>query len=504
MSISRKVELIFGTIILIMVGSFFYVSHYINTTVNDMKLFNRADRMLEDTLQVRRHEKNFILRGRLGYAELASTYLVELTHDIEHYRIYAYRKGDINVLNELAGQVKTFQKGFDDYVLAYKDAQVRPESQLLISSGRKILNLCQLLRDESSASIDVYLDNILRGKIIVLLLLSLVSLFAFWLTSRRITQPIKKLQRLCQEVGKEALLNTGQMKLVDSVVTEINSHDEIGELARVYREMLVRYNNSSLQLQQKIKEVEDLYHLKSEFTSMVTHELRTPLAPIKEGIDLVLDGSVGEITKQQAEFLLIAKRNVDRLARLINDVLDFSKLSAKKAQLKKEKVSINEIIFSLVTIFRLVVEKKGLFIITQLNATQGLIIELDSDRINQVLTNLIDNAVKFTDKGGIVIKTSLEDGNRYVKVCVEDTGVGIEKQDVQKLFHSFSQLGDRNSRRTGGTGLGLAISKEIIEQMGGKIWVESGIGKGSLFCFTVPLNTDKEGEKNGSRQDINS
>ena len=247
-----------------------------------------------------------------------------------------------------------------------------------------------------------------------------------------------------------------------------------------------------------------MYHLKSEFTSMVTHELRTPLAPIKEGIDLVLDGSVGPISKQQEEFLLIAKRNVDRLARLINDVLDFSKLSAKKAQLKKERVSINEIIFSLVTIFRLVVEKKGLFIITQLNSTQGLIIELDSDRINQVLTNLLDNAIKFTDKGGIVIKTSLEDNGQYVKVCIEDTGTGIEKQDIQRLFHSFSQLGDRNSRRTGGTGLGLAISKEIIEQLGGRIWVESEYGKGSLFCFTLPLNTEKEGEKNEPRQDINS
>lgn len=486
MSIARKVEIIFGIILVLLCFSFLYVNYYLNIMVKDMRLFTIADNMSEDILQVRRHEKNFILRGEPLYADLTRNYLSDFLSGTAEYRKSAYRKTDLERLDELLAQFKIYQQAFNQYAENYKSSKDRPESPILITSGRNILSSCEVLKYESSYSIMQYLNNIVGGKFILLLLFVLMSLSALWFTYSTIVSPIKKLQQLCQTAGRQALLDSAGLRLVDNVLKDINSRDEIGELARAYREMLIRHNNAALSLQQKMKEIEAIYNLKSSFTSMVSHELRTPLAPIKEGIELVLDGSAGKINNEQKEFLEIAKRNVDRLTHLINDVLDFSKLSAKKVELNLENSSINEIIESVVTIYKLVIEKKGLYIVTELQATRTILMRLDPDRINQVLTNLIANAVKFSDRGGITIKTSLEDNSRFVRVSVTDTGIGIRKEDICRLFQPFIQVSNGSTRKIGGTGLGLAICKEIVEQSGGRIWVDSEFGKGSTFSFILP------------------
>lgn len=240
-------------------------------------------------------------------------------------------------------------------------------------------------------------------------------------------------------------------------------------------------------LQEKMQEIECLYKVKSEFIQKVSHELRTPLAAMKDSIDLVYDGSIGKINEEQKEFLSIAKKNVDRLSRLINDVLDFSKLSSHKMKIRIDDVDLNELIESVVNINKLVIENQGLSINTNLTATRGLVLKIDADSLNQVLTNLINNAVKFTDKGAIRISTELEKGGKFVKVCVEDQGIGISQADIPKLFQPFVQVGAIPEKKKGGTGLGLVICKEIIEQSGGKIWVESEFKKGSRFYFSLPI-----------------
>jgi len=242
-----------------------------------------------------------------------------------------------------------------------------------------------------------------------------------------------------------------------------------------------------IDLQGKMQEIESLYKVKSEFVQKVSHELRTPLAAMKESIDLVFDGSVGQINKEQKEFLGIAKKNVDRLSRLINDVLDFSKLSSHKVKIKTESFLLNELIESVVNINRLVIEKQGLSVTMDLASTKGLVLKVDADSLNQVLTNLIDNAIKFTDKGAIKIFTEFREGDASVKVCVEDKGIGILKEDIPKIFQPFIQVGENSGKKKGGTGLGLVICKEIIEQLGGKIWVESVFKKGSRFYFSLPV-----------------
>ncbi|MDD4900191.1 MAG: PAS domain S-box protein [Candidatus Omnitrophica bacterium] len=233
--------------------------------------------------------------------------------------------------------------------------------------------------------------------------------------------------------------------------------------------------------QDKIKEAAEI---KSKFTSMVSHELRTPLTAIKEGISLVVDGSTGPLNSEQKDFLGIVKRNVDRLGRLINEVLDFQKLEAGKLEFIMQLNQVNEVAREVFRTMEPLAKNKGLELVIETDENLPKI-EFDKDRITQVLTNIVNNSFKFTEKGGIKISTARQ--NENILVCVKDTGMGIKEEDFSKLFHSFEQLAKEKERKPGGTGLGLAISKAIIERHEGKIWAESEFGKGTTFCFTLPI-----------------
>ncbi|MDD4954666.1 MAG: PAS domain S-box protein [Candidatus Omnitrophica bacterium] len=224
--------------------------------------------------------------------------------------------------------------------------------------------------------------------------------------------------------------------------------------------------------------------LKSHFTSMVSHELRTPLTAIKESISIVMDGTAGSLNDDQKNFLEMSRRNVDRLARLINDVLDYQKLESGKFEFHFLENDINEVIREVEKIMVSVAKDKGLDIVLKLEEDLPKI-QCDRDKIVQVLANLINNAIKFTEKGGITISSAKLDN--IVEIKVEDTGIGIKKEDLPRLFKAFEQLEAGKDRKTGSTGLGLAISKEIIERHKGEIWAESEIGRGSVFHFTLPV-----------------
>jgi len=223
---------------------------------------------------------------------------------------------------------------------------------------------------------------------------------------------------------------------------------------------------------------------KSQFISMVSHELRTPLTGIKEGISIVLDGSAGEVNKDQKEFLDLAKRNVDRLSRLINDVLDYQKLEAGKMVFSLKENDVNLLVDEVIRIMSPVAKSKNLYI--EAHIAEGLPNAIfDKDKITQVLINLVNNAIKFTDAGGIVISASQE--GESILFSVKDTGLGIKKEDISKLFKGFSQLEAGRERKKGSTGLGLAISQKIVKEHKGEIWVESEPGKGSDFKFRMPI-----------------
>ncbi|HOW59164.1 MAG TPA: PAS domain S-box protein [Candidatus Omnitrophota bacterium] len=231
-------------------------------------------------------------------------------------------------------------------------------------------------------------------------------------------------------------------------------------------------------------ELRETMAMKAEFISIVSHELRTPLTPIKEGASLILEGVAGEINEKQRHLLTIVKISADRLHRLIDDVLDFQKLESNKMPFFIQKNDLSEVIHEVYMTMVLMTQQKGLDFVPEIEPDLPKI-NFDRDKIAQVLTNLINNAIKFTEQGRIRVKAKYEDNMAHV--TVEDTGPGIRHEDISKLFRSFQQLETAREKKIGGTGLGLAICKDIIQRHNGKIWVESEFGKGSAFHFVLPV-----------------
>jgi PAS domain S-box-containing protein len=236
--------------------------------------------------------------------------------------------------------------------------------------------------------------------------------------------------------------------------------------------------------------LKEMEKIKDDFINTVSHELRTPLTIIKESINIVLKEYAGPLNDDQKNSLMIGKKNVDRLARLINDVLDIQKLQFNGFSMDFRSEDINQLVLDAKTNMFSIVTDKGLSF--ELELTPNLPpVWVDHDRIMQVFTNLINNAVKFTSQGFIRIKTGLWE-ERYVKVTIQDSGIGISQGNTEKLFKRFSQIAPIDKQNKAGTGLGLAICKEIIEKHLGKIWVESVVGNGSSFCFTLLLTLKTE------------
>jgi len=270
-------------------------------------------------------------------------------------------------------------------------------------------------------------------------------------------------------------------ELKEIIRKAIKHYDLVLENQRLFEESKTR----NIELQQLNNQLMAMFEKQKEFNSTVSHELRTPLASMKMALDIILSGSAGPLTADQTDFLTRAKNNVDRLNRLINDVLDLSKLESSNLKLKIESNDLNEIIKDTTETQKLVAQKKGLGFNADLDAAIPKI-PCDKDKLHQVITNLVSNAIKFTPQGEITVSTKLFKEANHVEVRVKDTGPGIAEEDLPRLFQKFQQL-EAKEKRVDGTGLGLAICKEIIKNHGGKIWAESKLGEGSQFCFNLPV-----------------
>ena len=225
--------------------------------------------------------------------------------------------------------------------------------------------------------------------------------------------------------------------------------------------------------------------LKSDFLAVVSHELRIPLSAIKESMNLVLEGVTGTINDSQKNLLTVAKNEIERLNRIISEVLDVSRMEAGRLKLKRARLDLAELVRSIEFAYRPLADKKSVSLFVELAPALPDAIA-DSDRVRQVFSNLLSNALKFTSQGGSVkIKCSAH-GDNLIECSIEDTGCGMPSDSLGKLFGKFEQLGVEEDKRRGGAGLGLYISKTIVEAMGGTIWAQSQEGKGSTFSFTLP------------------
>jgi len=230
---------------------------------------------------------------------------------------------------------------------------------------------------------------------------------------------------------------------------------------------------------------------KSQFLANMSHELRTPLNAILGYTELILDEIYGEVPEQLRDVLERVQQGGHHLLDLINDVLDISKMEAGQLTLSLNEYSMAEVVYTVSTAVESLATEKGLGLTVELapELPQG---KGDERRLAQVLLNLVGNAIKFTDAGKVQIQVTTTDG--VFTVAVADTGPGIAEADQQTIFEEFQQADSSSTRLKGGTGLGLAIVKRIVEMHGGRVWVESSLGKGSTFWFTLPVRVEPHKE----------
>jgi signal transduction histidine kinase len=228
-----------------------------------------------------------------------------------------------------------------------------------------------------------------------------------------------------------------------------------------------------------------LEQMKSDFVANVSHEIRSPMAPMKESLAIVLEGIAGPVTEKQKKFLQILDNNMERLLRLINDLLDMSKIEAGKIELDRKPNKIGAVLHDAVDGLSMYASGKNIHLLLE-DISKMPELNFDRDRIMQVVINLINNALKFTPGGGRVSVSARPVQDGFYEVSVADTGPGMSKEDMAGLFDKYRQLAVQSKVK--GTGLGLAISKAIVEMHGGKIWAESEKGRGSVFRFTLPMN----------------
>jgi CheY-like chemotaxis protein len=250
---------------------------------------------------------------------------------------------------------------------------------------------------------------------------------------------------------------------------------------------MVLVDKRTYELQSAKELAEAATRAKGDFVANMSHEIRTPLNGVMGMLDLIAQS---ELTGDQKQLLTMAQDSANSLLVVINDVLDFSKIEAGKLVFDIQEFDLAEIVADAVRTMALRAHQKGLELAYQVDPTIPQFLKGDAGRIKQVLTNLIGNAIKFTERGEVVLRASAEQmlGEAiYLHFAVSDTGIGVPPEKQQLIFEAFSQADASTTRKFGGTGLGLAICSRIVELMGGKIWIESNAGRGSTFAFTAKL-----------------
>jgi signal transduction histidine kinase len=252
------------------------------------------------------------------------------------------------------------------------------------------------------------------------------------------------------------------------------------ENARLFREIA-----------DKSRLLEAASRLKSEFLANMSHELRTPLNAILGFSEVLAERMFGEVNDKQAEYLQDILSSGRHLLSLINDILDLSKVEAGRLELELGRFHLPTALDNALPLVRERATRHGITLTQTVDAAVGDIVA-DERKVKQILLNLLSNAVKFTPEGGRVgVTVTAADG--VVTIAVSDTGIGIAPEDQAAIFEEFRQVGREDARKQEGTGLGLTLAKKFVELHGGRIWVESHVGQGSTFSFTLPIRCDETG-----------
>jgi signal transduction histidine kinase len=257
--------------------------------------------------------------------------------------------------------------------------------------------------------------------------------------------------------------------------------------AAIQAAMAIQNSLLFVEVKDKNAALERVNNLKSQFLATVTHELRTPLHSIISYGALILEGFVeGELTAEQEEYIQFIVHRAEDLSRLVDDMLDLSKIEADRLEVKVEPLALESSLTEAVNQLRPMANNKGLYLTLEMDDSLPLVMA-DSHRIRQVVINLVSNALKFTEKGGVTIRCTLLERFDMLHISVNDTGIGISPAALDYIFEAFRQADGSTTRQFGGTGLGLTIARKLIELQGGEVSVESVVRQGSTFSFTLPV-----------------
>ena len=343
--------------------------------------------------------------------------------------------------------------------------------------------------------------NLFTSLLLVVASLVITALMALRL-SRTINDPLRAIQQSVNQLKDgqlEVRLPTLGSPEMDQVAAGINrmaealhnAHEElqhsVDQATEDVRQNLETIEIQNIELDLARKEALEASRIKSEFLANMSHEIRTPLNGIL-GFTGLLQKS--ELTPRQQDYLGTIEKSAESLLGIINEVLDFSKIEAGKLVLEHMPFNLRDLIQDCLTILAPAAHSKGLELVSLIYRDTPLALRGDPQRLKQVLTNLVGNAIKFTREGTIAVRAMIEDENddhAQLRISVQDTGVGLSSDDLRALFQAFSQVDNSLARQTGGTGLGLVISKRLIEQMGGEIGVDSNPGRGSEFWISLTL-----------------
>jgi signal transduction histidine kinase len=454
---------------------------------------SRAKKLQELVLSMEESEKKFIVLKEEEYRKVFADSAREFAATLNSLGALVNDPGVVDQIEKTRGLFATYRHFVGNAISeggekgVQKLESVAPFSENISDEIISTLDQALWINEEN---IDASLSQ-LEGKgaaaqriaLVICSLSILIGVLSYFYLSRTISRPVRLLEKATHHVSKGDF---------DHQVP-IHSQDEVGSLARSFNEMATR-----------LKELDEL---KSDFISLLSHELRTPLSIMREAVSLLRDEVLGKVGDKQREFLFILGQEVERMIQFVNELLDLSRIEAGRLPIEKIPVDIQEIIENnLKKIRPLLLDKK---INTEVAMAPDLpLVVADGVRIDQVLTNLIDNAIKFTPDGGKIQIGAEVSNNRgrddgkpargakgsetFVRVMVGDNGAGIEEEEKRYIFDKFYQAKAGKGRSTKGSGLGLSISKGIVEAHGGNIWFTSTTGEGTSFYFTLPVEGEED------------
>jgi len=361
--------------------------------------------------------------------------------------------------------MKTALKGesiFFENALDYRDINVLAATRYIPSIGLGVV--AKIDRAEVILPIQY---KFLGISILIIVLVFIVFLIVGYFISRIITKPIRELT-----FATDRLRNKDFKARVN-----IHSGDEVEELGD-------SFNKTAEILENLDKEKNQIDKAKTEFLSITSHELRSPMTPMKAQLQMVLGDYFGKLNKEQKDSLQIVLNNTERLDKIIVDFLEISRIEAARLKFNFVRTDLNSTVNLVIDEMKNFMSEKKIRI--ENHSEKLPIIECDPDRVSQVLRNLINNAIKFTPENGKVeVSAKLHSG--MILFSVKDSGIGIPEKDQRRLFEPFYQVDNMYQHKSGGTGLGLSICRGIVESQGGKIWLNSQPGRGTIFYFTLPL-----------------